>query len=215
MSKPILGYWKIRGLGQPIRFLLAYLGTDYEEKRYETMEAWFGGDKFNLGLDFPNVPYWIEGDVRMTEFRAILRHISRERGQAKNLLPSDSVSQRKLDMLENALTDIWYMLIRTCVAWTDELKEMFEKNCPQKLEQISKYLENKKFLLGDQPTYVDFILYEIIYGFQTFDVKLLQQYPALDTFKKTFEAIPEIAAYIQSPKYIPGPCIAPFAKRPI
>jgi len=42
--------------GQPARYLLAYLGIDYEEKRYESSddEAWFPV-KFTLGLDFPNV----------------------------------------------------------------------------------------------------------------------------------------------------------------
>lgn len=27
-----LGYWGFRGLAQPIRFLLAYLGVEYTEK---------------------------------------------------------------------------------------------------------------------------------------------------------------------------------------
>ncbi len=33
-TKPKLGYWKIRGLAQGIRYQLAYLGVDYEDKRY-------------------------------------------------------------------------------------------------------------------------------------------------------------------------------------
>lgn len=46
--------------GQPIRFLLAYLEVDYEDKRYSLAEPphsrdeWLA-DKPNLGLDFPNV----------------------------------------------------------------------------------------------------------------------------------------------------------------
>ena len=30
----VLGYWDIRGLAQPVRFLLAHLGVEYEEKTY-------------------------------------------------------------------------------------------------------------------------------------------------------------------------------------
>ena len=33
-TKPIVGYWAIRGLGQPIRDLLSYLGVDFENKLY-------------------------------------------------------------------------------------------------------------------------------------------------------------------------------------
>ena len=34
-QKPVLGYWAIRGLGQQIRFLFAYLEVPYEDKQYE------------------------------------------------------------------------------------------------------------------------------------------------------------------------------------
>ena len=33
-SKPIIGYWKIRGLAEPIRLMLTYLGIDFEDKHY-------------------------------------------------------------------------------------------------------------------------------------------------------------------------------------
>jgi glutathione S-transferase len=46
---------------QPIRLLLAHAGVEYEDKRYNFGPApdydgteWLN-DKFNLGLDFPNV----------------------------------------------------------------------------------------------------------------------------------------------------------------
>lgn len=50
---------------QPIRLLLAYTGIEYEDKRYNLIEKGPGdydrsewlNDKFNLGLDFPNVLY--------------------------------------------------------------------------------------------------------------------------------------------------------------
>ena len=34
-AKPTLGYWKIRGLAQQIRYCLAYLGVDFDEHQYE------------------------------------------------------------------------------------------------------------------------------------------------------------------------------------
>ena len=46
-------------MGQPIRLMLAYAGVDYVDKRYTLgpdmdRSEWLK-DKFNLGLDFPNV----------------------------------------------------------------------------------------------------------------------------------------------------------------
>jgi glutathione S-transferase len=66
MSKLTLGYWYVRGIAQPIRLLLSYSGLEFEEVIYETKEQWFDGVKFNLGLDFPNVPYLIDGDFKLT-----------------------------------------------------------------------------------------------------------------------------------------------------
>lgn len=34
-STPILGYWEIRGTAQPIRYMLNYLGVEYEEAKYQ------------------------------------------------------------------------------------------------------------------------------------------------------------------------------------
>jgi len=38
-SKPVLGYWAIRGLASPIRYLLVYLGVDFEQQLYHQGNA--------------------------------------------------------------------------------------------------------------------------------------------------------------------------------
>ena len=35
MSKPQLGYWKIRGLASMVRYILRYANVDYEDVMYE------------------------------------------------------------------------------------------------------------------------------------------------------------------------------------
>ena len=54
-------------LAQPIRMLLEHTGTEYNEISYKCGPApdfdktcWFGV-KETLGLDFPNLPYLIDG----------------------------------------------------------------------------------------------------------------------------------------------------------
>jgi glutathione S-transferase len=61
-----LGYWAIRGRGQVLRLLLSYTGAKWEETTYKDAGAWFGGDKNKLGFDFPNLPYLINGDFKLT-----------------------------------------------------------------------------------------------------------------------------------------------------
>ena len=67
-----LGYWKICGLAANIKYQLAYSGIDYENVEYEYGDAldfsrapWLD-QKFNLGLDFPNLPYLVDSDLKIT-----------------------------------------------------------------------------------------------------------------------------------------------------
>ena len=56
-----------------------YTQAQYEEVAYECGDApdfdkscWFDV-KFNLGLEFPNLPYLIDGDVKITQTVAIMQ----------------------------------------------------------------------------------------------------------------------------------------------
>ena len=88
----LLGYWAIRGLGQPIRLLLEHVGLPYAEKRYHiqlaeaaTAEApakwdrseWYS-EKHDLGLAFPNLPYLLDREtgLKLTQTNAILFYVA-------------------------------------------------------------------------------------------------------------------------------------------
>ena len=72
MSKPTLSYWDIRGLAQPIRNLLHYAGVDFVDKTYtgpviidKTKPTEWHLEKFTLGLPFPNIPNYFDGDLKV------------------------------------------------------------------------------------------------------------------------------------------------------
>ena len=78
---PRLGYWKMRGLAAQIKYLMVYSGVQFEEDVYEQGPApeystheWSDA-KFTLGLDFPNLPYFIDGEVKITEDLPIMKYI--------------------------------------------------------------------------------------------------------------------------------------------
>ena len=69
-----LGYWNVRGYGEPSRLLLKHLGIEFQDTRYDfgenndSVDSWYKV-KFTLGLPFPNLPYLIDGDFKLTQVR--------------------------------------------------------------------------------------------------------------------------------------------------
>ncbi|MCP6711196.1 hypothetical protein NL489_28010, partial [Klebsiella pneumoniae] len=54
-------------------------------------------EKFKLGLDFPNLPYLIDGPNKITQSNAILRYIARKH----NLCGETEEERIRVDILEN------------------------------------------------------------------------------------------------------------------
>ena len=83
-SKPTLGYWAIRGLASQIRYQMVYQGIDFNEDIYEqgdapdySRDSWTNA-KHSLGLEFPNLPYLIHEDVKITETQAIMKYLANQ-----------------------------------------------------------------------------------------------------------------------------------------
>lgn len=62
---------------QPARYILELAGRKYEEKLYtkETSKDWFEGDKANIDFAYPNLPYLIHGDLKITESQNITNYL--------------------------------------------------------------------------------------------------------------------------------------------
>ncbi|KAH9376989.1 hypothetical protein HPB48_018758 [Haemaphysalis longicornis] len=101
---PVLGYWDVRALAQFIRNLLVYKGVKFEDKLYKFGPApdfdrsdWLK-EKFTLGLKFPNLPYYIDGDVKITQSLAILRYLGRKHDLSARCVTAAS-SPSRIDSL--------------------------------------------------------------------------------------------------------------------
>lgn len=81
---PKLGYYAIRALADPIRLMLHHADVEFEDFHYYinpppnyNRDAWFSV-KYTLGLQFPNVPYYMDGDLKITQAAAIMRYLGRK-----------------------------------------------------------------------------------------------------------------------------------------
>ncbi|KPM11585.1 Sar s 8 allergen (glutathione S transferase mu-like protein 3) [Sarcoptes scabiei] len=206
-SKPILGYWDIRGLGHPIRMLLTYVGVDFVDKRYQIgpgpefdRSDWLN-EKFNLGLDFPNLPYYIEGDIKLTQSIAILRYL----GRKYNLDGQNEQEWRRIALCEQQIVDLFWAMARIFYDPNfEKLKlDLFAK-LPDDLKFLTEFLGDHPFVAGTNLSYIDFLVYEYFVRVKLFAPEIFAKFPSMNSFINRFESIPKISAFIkqQEPQFL-------------
>jgi glutathione S-transferase len=217
------GYWPIRGLAQPIRLLLAYADVPYTEVRYGLNDdgtksadraADWSTHKMSLGLDFPNLPYLVDTspahEVRITQSNSIIRYLGRRFG-----LYGESESERvMIDVLQDEAYDLRNAIVDTAytakAGYKDALHALTEIALPRHLGGFESYLHKRgvtTHFVGEQLTFVDFILYELAWqasvmvpGSVTADHNA-----NLFAFITQFEKLDAIATYMASSAYIDRP----------
>jgi len=196
-----LGYWKVKGILEPVRYLLHLLQVDYHEyhpvnyKEYLdiTTEARF---------DFPNMPYLIDGSFKLTESSAIPLYIVIKANRDElygHEGPDRSTHQMLLGIYEDiikCMCDIFF---------APNYLEAFDKTIlwlDTKFHNLSLFLDGKKFLLG-YCTYADLKLTHVIDMFQILQRSLgksdiLTQYANLRELKQRVQSLPGIKEYLST-----------------
>ena len=155
-----LGYWGIKGVVEPIRWLIAHLGLEVKEYNPASAEEWFGTKKQSLGLDFPNLPYLIDGDVKISESIAIPYYLVHKAGKPE-LLGKDLKDQAKIREIEGVFLDIRKEIHQIVFAPENHKAALLKALEPNsaistKLANLEKLLGNKEFFLG-YLTYADLL----------------------------------------------------------
>ncbi|MFT5505569.1 MAG: glutathione S-transferase [Gammaproteobacteria bacterium] len=226
-----LGYWGIRGLAQPIRFLLTSADVPFSEVRLGVLqdgtlmsedqenEDW-ERDRSTLEMPFPNLPYLIDTSggalVSLSQSNAILRYLARCFD-----FYGDSESDRiEIDVLQDEAYDFRNEIIVTVYTLGEGYAAVFDhfssNTLPHYLGNFEAYLagrDNKNFFVGSRLSLVDFVLYELFWQMTLMVPSSItaSNRPTLFAFVKAFEKEPRIAKYQQSENYIEHPINMPWA----
>ncbi|KAM4802736.1 glutathione S-transferase Mu 5-like [Urocitellus parryii] len=202
-SSMVLGYWDVRGLAHAIRLLLEFTDTSYEEKRYIRGEApdydgsqWLDV-KFKLDLDFPNLPYLMDGN----------------NARKHNMCGDTEEEKIRVDIMENQIMDFRMQLVRLCYNSDHEkMKPQYLEQLPGQLKLFYLFLGKYSWFAGEKLTFVDFLTYDVLDQNPMFEPKCLDEFPNLKAFMCRFEALEKIAAYLQSDRFFNMPVNNKMAK---
>ena len=218
-----LGYWAIRGLGQPIRFLLAHAEVVFSEVRFginqdgsilaDGSHDW-AIHKGTLSMPFPNLPYLIDSsgpaEVQLTQSNAVIRYLARR----FDYYGDSESDQIRIDILQDEAYDFRNSIINTVYTLGPEYQAAFNEftstAVPRYLDGFENYLSNRGIhthFVGSRISLVDFILYELIWQVSIMvpgSVTNIHRV-SLWTFIEVFAKIPQIATYMASSDYIDRP----------
>lgn len=195
--KLTLGYWGIRGAGQPIRNLLAYLNIQYEDKQYVDRPSWFEVDKPALKSDFPNLPYLIDGEKVITESEAILVYLAYKSGRV-DLLGTSLDEKIELTQVKGVFGDLRKAAFESLFnKEADALKGLEEKAVP-KLKLLANHLGKNDFMIG-KLSIVDFAIGELLNWLAIQDVDFVKS-TGLNEYLDRVNSLTGLKEYLSSGK---------------
>jgi len=200
--------------------MLHHAEVQFEDKHYMDPETWFKIDKPALGqngLDFPNLPYLIDGDIKISESRVLIEYIGRKYNldaTTENERIRMGLAMEITEAYKQGLLQIAYPP-QSCSNRQevyDALHKEFKEQIPAKVAAVSKFLGNRKWLAGDRITYADFVAYDILDWMRIlFSQKYVEADANLNAYMKRIEELPGVKKFMASSAYMRLPIFGPFA----
>lgn len=244
-----LGYWKIRGLAQSCRVLMHYSDMEFENKMFpqdpcprpipeklcpghpfpdmktydDSKKCWFDV-KFSVMGDYhsPNLPFLLDGDVKLTESNAILRYLGRKAaskggnlstlmgGTPQEVANNEFMIDKAMD-LRNKVIALGYGTFWPSATgqieklagqdateyWNKtagEYKEAMKgESGPTSLVMFEKYMGDGPYFAGANVTVCDFHMYELLdQQRDMLGASVYEGFPKIQKFLELFGSQPKV-----------------------
>ena len=213
-----LHYWpSLQGRGEFVRLALEEAGIDYAD----VARGPHGVDKLMAALkEGPTPPFappfLRAGDLTIGQTSTILMFL----GERHGLAPQDAAGRLWTQQLQLTIADVVAEAHETHhpagmnLYYEDQKSEALRRSQEFTSERIPKFLgyfarvlDEKEYLLGQDVTYADLSLFQLLeglnYAFPKATARVLAEHPQLDALRRRVAERPRIAAYLGSERRIP------------
>ncbi|XP_027708784.1 glutathione S-transferase-like isoform X1 [Vombatus ursinus] len=197
-AKPKLYYFDGRGRMESVRWLLAAAGVEYEEVLFQTAEDFKNLIKSGK-LMYDQVPMVEMDGMSIVQTRAILKYIATK----YNLYGKDLKERAIIDMYVEGMRDLNDMIMFFPFSLPEEkqkiLNYILERATQRFFPVYEKALKDhgKNYLVGNQLSWADVQLLEVILMVEELKSDILSAFPKLQEFKARVSKLPNIQKFLQ------------------
>ncbi|XP_060031913.1 glutathione S-transferase P [Erinaceus europaeus] len=196
-------YFPVQGRCEAMRTLLADQGQSWQEE-VVTKDSWLQGPLKATCL-YGQLPKFQDGDLTLYQSNAILRHLGRTLG----LYGKDQREAALIDMANDGVEDLRSKYAALIYTNYEAGKEAYVKALPGHLKPFETLLSQnqggKAFLVGDQISFADYNLLDLLRIHQTLAPDCLGAFPLLSAYLERLSTRPKIKAFLASPEHLNRP----------
>lgn len=199
MSTYKLYYFNARGRGEISRLIFAAAGQKYEDIRYERSEWPSHKGETPLG----QIPVLEIDGLKLPQSLSMARFLAKQ----FNLAGRDNLEQSKVDAVVDTAYDGWAKILplrkeEDPVKKKELMKKFLTEELPKdfkNLEVLAKlYSDGGPFFVGNQLTWADLYVYDIVHTLLQFDANCLDNFSWLKQNRAEVEKQPRVAEYLKN-----------------
>lgn len=195
MSTTKLIYFPLKGVGEPIRWLLKYGNIEYED----ILIGFDDWPKIKPTTPFGQIPLYEENGKKINESIAISRYL----GKKVNLIGENDWENLEIDAIVDTINDLRLKLKKYGYEKDEKIKEqvkgpLFNEILPYYMERMEKIAEaNNGYLAINKLTWADFYFIGILDYFNYMaEMDILKGKPVLEKLREKVTNIPAIKEWI-------------------
>ena len=153
--------------------------------------------------------FFLLGDQKLTQSNAILRYIARK----NDLCGKTDAEKARVDLMAEQSMDFRNGIVR--ISYNPNFEQLLPEylvGLDKKLDEFSRFLADFPWFAGNNISFVDFIMYELLDQHRILAPEAVAKFGKLVDFLNRFEKLPQIEAYMKSDRFLKAPINNKMAK---
>ncbi|XP_004383950.2 glutathione S-transferase P [Trichechus manatus latirostris] len=193
-------YFAVRGRCEAMRMLLADQGHSWKEE-VVTIDNWLQGS-LKASCLYGQLPKFLDGDLTLYQSNAILRHLGRSLG----LYGKNPREAALVDVVNDGVEDLRSKYVTLIYTNYEAGKDDYVRALPCQLKPFETLLSQNKggqgFIVGDQISFADYNLLDLLLIHQVLAPGCLDAFPLLSAYVAQLSARPKLKAFLESPEHV-------------